>query len=94
MKTMPESEYAAVAVELDADQRRALEVLAQHGLMSVPQFAAVMWLADPDPSRGEALLDELRQAELVEPVLRSVGPVRFGLTPAGFDHARHGGSGA
>ncbi len=76
----------ALAEVLEPDQRRALRVLRENGLMTVAAFAAVMSMADPDAKAAERLLRDLCRAGLVEPILRPVGPVRFGLTVKGLDN--------
>ncbi len=76
------------SVMLDVEQRRALCLLRAHGLMTIPAFAAAMWLTHPNPEAAGEMLNELRRMGLVEAVLRSVGPLRFGLTSAGLDEAR------
>lgn len=83
-----ESEVAPARVELEPEHRRALWLMKGHGLMTVSQFASVVWLANPDLRAAEEMLRRLQDAGLVEPVLRSVGPLRFAVTPAGIDEAR------
>jgi hypothetical protein len=80
-------DMAPADVAIGPEWRRALGVLKRNGLMTVPGFAAVMWLANPDVTTAEQLLNDLCRAGLAEQVLRPVGPLRFGLTPDGLDQA-------
>ncbi|HOW18850.1 MAG TPA: hypothetical protein PLC79_07420 [Phycisphaerae bacterium] len=82
-----ECDTMAPAVVLEPEQRRALGILRENGLMTVAAFAAVMWMADPDAKAAEQLLNDLCRAGMVEPVLRPVGPLRFALTVKGLDNA-------
>lgn len=77
----------ATSVAIDPEWRRALGLLKQNGLMTVAGFAAVMWLANPDPKAAEKMLNDLADAGLVEPILRPVGPLRFGLSVEGLNKA-------
>lgn len=78
---------ASTGVTIDTEQRRALGILKQNGLMTIPGFAAVMWLANPDVKVAEQMLNDLCRAGLVEQVLRPVGPLRFGLSVEGLNKA-------
>ncbi len=82
-----ECDTTALGAAIEPQRRRALGILRQNGLMTVAAFASLMWLANPDAAAAEQLLDDLCRAGLVEPILRPVGPLRFGLTVEGLDKA-------
>jgi hypothetical protein len=77
-------EAATTSVSLDPESRCALRIFRENGLMTIGEFSAAMWPVGTsiDPSE---YLDGLCRAGFVEPILRPVGPLRFGLTSDGLD---------
>lgn len=74
----------ASGVEIEYVVGRALRILKRHSAMTASQFATALWAELPGVSTNE-LLEELCRKGLVEVKLRTVGPVRYGLTISGLE---------